>query len=279
MFITRLPVRKPQIRPQPNLVDISHLIGKMRELENAINSVSSFKEEIKKQHDTAISEMKREHAQEIARVKKLQTVNKGDPGKDAQPLDEKVIEERIFSRIPKPKDGQSPIIDEEKIAQKVIQKIPMPKDGKDGSVDVPKFVDMIIEAIQKGKKLKTEHIDGFENSLSVLRNYVARGSVRGGGDVVAAGSNITITKNANGNKVISSTGGSGFTALAATETPNGSITVFTFSTATAQPSYLVVDNVWLKATTKSGTVNWTWNNGTKQATLTIPPNDDIWGVV
>lgn len=74
----------------------------------------------------------------------------------------------------------------------------------------------------------------------------------------------------------SSTGG-GFTALSATETPNGVLKVFTFASATAQPSYLVVDNVWMKAVTKSGTVNWTWL-GT-QATLTIPPVDDIWGVV
>lgn len=71
----------------------------------------------------------------------------------------------------------------------------------------------------------------------------------------------------------------GFTTLAATETPDGSTTVFTFSTATAQPSYIVVDNVWMKATTKAGNTNWTWNSGAKTATLSIPPSDDIWAVV
>lgn len=71
----------------------------------------------------------------------------------------------------------------------------------------------------------------------------------------------------------------GLTQLASTETPNGVITVFTFSTATAKPSFLVVDNVFQKATSKAGTVNWTWSAGPKQATLTIAPVDDIYGIV
>lgn len=89
----------------------------------------------------------------------------------------------------------------------------------------------------------------------------------------------TVSIGANGVTNLDFPSGGGFTPLAATETPNGSLTVFTFSTATAQPTYLVVDNVWMKATTKAGTVNWTWASGPKQATLTIPPADDIWGVV
>lgn len=71
----------------------------------------------------------------------------------------------------------------------------------------------------------------------------------------------------------------GFTELDPTETPDGSTTVFTFSGASAKPSYVVADNVWLKATSKAGTVNWTWSSGTKQATLTIPPNDECFAVV
>jgi len=98
----------------------------------------------------------------------------------------------------------------------------------------------------------------------------------GGGDIIEAGSNITITR-VNGKRTISSTGGAGFSTLSATETPNEVITEFTFASALAQPSYIVVDNVWMKATTAAGTVNWTWS-GTV-ATLTIPAVDDIWAVV
>lgn len=67
----------------------------------------------------------------------------------------------------------------------------------------------------------------------------------------------------------------GLTEISATETPNGVITVFTFPSATAQPSFIISDNVMMKATTASGTVNWTWNSGTLQATLTIAPTNDI----
>lgn len=81
-----------------------------------------------------------------------------------------------------------------------------------------------------------------------------------------------------GRLLVSATGGGGFTVLQPTETPNGSRTVFTFSTATSQPTFIVSDNAMTQAVTKSGTVNWTWNSGTLQATMTIPPNDDIVGI-
>ena len=85
----------------------------------------------------------------------------------------------------------------------------------------------------------------------------------------------TITQARDGTTTIAFSG-AGFTTLTATETPNGVLTVFTFASATAKPSYIISDNVWLKPISKAGTVNWTWL-GT-EATLTIPPLDDCWGV-
>ena len=79
-----------------------------------------------------------------------------------------------------------------------------------------------------------------------------------------------------GRLLVSATGGGGgFTVLQPTETPDGSRKVFTFAAATGQPTFIVSDNATMQATTKSGTVNWTWNAGTLQATMTIPPQDDI----
>lgn len=72
--------------------------------------------------------------------------------------------------------------------------------------------------------------------------------------------------------------GGGFTKLTPTETPNGVITVFTFGAASSQPTFIISDNAIIQATSKSGTVNWTWNNGAKKATMTIPPQDDIVGI-
>ena len=71
------------------------------------------------------------------------------------------------------------------------------------------------------------------------------------------------------------TGGSGFTILTATETPNGNLTDFTFPTATAQPSFILADFAQKPAVNADGTVNWTWNNGTKVASLSVPPTNDI----
>ncbi len=73
--------------------------------------------------------------------------------------------------------------------------------------------------------------------------------------------------------------GGGFTTLAATETPNANLKIFTFSTATAQPSFIISDGIMMQATAADGTVNWTYVVGTKKATMTIPPTSDILGIV
>ncbi len=65
----------------------------------------------------------------------------------------------------------------------------------------------------------------------------------------------------------SGTSGGGFTLLPATGTIDGVNADFTF---TEQPTYIVQDGAWY-------TVNkgWTWSGFT--ATMTIPPNDNIYG--
>lgn len=195
------------------------------------------------------------------------------------------------------KDGKD--ADEEKIKEEVIQevlsKIPEPEPVEE---ETPESVRDMLETLEGEERLDISAIKGFDKTLEDIKNsktvrltggkmgvqlYV-NGVKKGLAQYIdiVQGSNVTISDNlVNGlhTLTISSTGGSGFTQLSATETPDGSITVFTFSTASAQPSFLVVDNVWMKATTATGGVNWTWNNGTKKATLTIPAVDDIWGVV
>ena len=113
------------------------------------------------------------------------------------------------------------------------------------------------------------------SDLPKLVDFLKKGGFRGGGDTVSAGTGVTITR-ANGLTTISATG---FTTLLPTETPDGNRTVFTFPSAAAKPSFIIIDGAWTQATAKSGTVNWTWNQGALQATLTIPPNDDVVGIV
>ncbi len=68
--------------------------------------------------------------------------------------------------------------------------------------------------------------------------------------------------------LVSSSGGAGFTELTATGTVNSVNKTFTF---TQKPTYIVSDGVWYKENK-----GWTWGGST--ATMTIPPNDDIYGV-
>lgn len=127
----------------------------------------------------------------------------------------------------------------------------------------------------RGLKKRLENID---TNIRAVANKRSGSTMRGGGDSILGGNGISVSRTG-GRKTITNTSTGGFTTLAATETPNGATVVFTFAAATAQPSFILSDNVWLKAVSAVGTINWTWNSGAKQATLAIPPLDDILGIV
>lgn len=77
--------------------------------------------------------------------------------------------------------------------------------GKDAVVDYDRIIKEVTRLTKK-QKLKTEDIDGFEQTLHARIRQLYPTYIHGGGDTVAAGNNITIT-NVDGKKVISSTGG------------------------------------------------------------------------
>ncbi len=296
------PYRGIKALPQPSAFDMALGYAQLTEMVKELNQLKQQHSEVIDSHNSKFEEALFSHIEKInALIDEINTALTtlkntdftGEPGpipvpgihypipKDGVSPDENEIIKRVLAQIRQPKDGETPIINEEKIAKLASKYIKIPE-VKSPKIDHNAIVEKVFEILDSGKKkLSTKHIgdmtEGLEQYLRPIRSLAA--GFRGGGDVVSAGSNITITTDVDGKKVIASTGGGGLTALSATETPNGVLTVFTFSTATAQPSYLVVDNVWMKATTAGGTVNWTWNNGTKKATLTIPATDDIWGVV
>lgn len=133
------------------------------------------------------------------------------------------------------------------------------KDGKDAEIDLSGY-EKRLSSIEKSSTLKPKG--------AIDQRWH-------GGGLSKVSTDSTLSGLGTPSSPLSVVGGGGFTTLLPTETPNGSLTVFTFSLATAQPSFIVSDNAMMQATTKSGTVNWTWNNGTKKATMTIPPSDDI----
>lgn len=213
--------------------------------------------------------------------------DKGEPGA----VDEGAIIQKVITKVPRIKGdkgepGKS--INEEQIIKRIVKKIPKPEKGepgKDAVVDHEKLAQHVAERIMINGELRPEHITGLqellENWSKKVRAGAKPGLMRGGGDIVLAGTGITITRDTTGRSTIAATSGGGFTALNATEIPDGTIQTFTFAGATAQPTYIVADNVWLKAVSKAGRTNWTWNAGLKEATFfgNYAPTDDIFGVV
>lgn len=162
--------------------------------------------------------------------------------------------------------------DREYIIQEILQRIPKDEFDKES------FAQEILKRIPAPTKVGLNDVEGLPKTLTDLNELLKRGGYRGGGGRVLAGANITVVQNGDGSFTVTALPG-GIQQLAATELPNGIRTVFTFSTATAKPSFVISDNVWMRSTTAAGNTNWTWNAGLKQATLVIPPQDDIFATV
>lgn len=119
----------------------------------------------------------------------------------------------------------------------------------------------------------------YGSTLNVLGNGTAVGFTGAINFKNGTGTTVTTSLNRQGYVDVEIDLTGGFSTLSSTETPNDIIQVFTFAAATAKPSFIVSDGAMMRATAKDGTVNWTWSNPLKQATMTIPPSDDIVAIV
>lgn len=75
---------------------------------------------------------------------------------------------------------------------------------------------------------------------------------------------------ATGAILVSSAGG-GITLMTATGTVNGLNAAFTF---VSEPTVIVSDNATYRVNN-----GWTWNAGLLQATMSVPPSSDIFGMM
>lgn len=211
----------------------------------------------------------------IAQVYVMQKGEKGDTPiagvhypipKDGVSVDHEKVVQDVLAKIPQPKDGKDAVIDDKLIAR--IAKLTKGKDGKAPTLDE------VVKHIKEN--LTVEHIPGLKREIDLVHNQLAGKIygkdtlIRGGGDTVEAGTNITITK-VNGKSRISSSGGGGI--LTPTGAVDGSNTVFVFAST---PSIITVDNGRaMQKVSSDGTVNWT---GTTTVTLTVAPTFDIFGM-
>lgn len=223
--------------------DFDMLLGisdKMNKLDEAIASAHETRKTLEQDNQRREQEhqkIKREHQDHVATlVEAVKVVNHvhenmmvGPKGEDAPVVDEKALEERIKSTIRQPKDGETPVIDEEKIAQKASKLVKVPE-VKVPQINHQEIVDKIFEMLDSGKKkFSIKHIgdftEGLEQTIRPIRSLAA--GFRGGGDVVTGGTNIVITTDVNGKKVISSTAGGG--TFVYNEVVAGSNTTFTLA--------------------------------------------------
>lgn len=147
--------------------------------------------------------------------------DKGEKGEDGQSVDPKQIIKEILKIIRLPKDGNDGApgkdADEEKIVNKLLKKIPKPKDGE--SVDFDEVVETVLSMVKipKPKISLNDVLSLFKNQegildFSLLKNvpklqniYVHEEGGHAGAmeTPIKAGENITISKDASGNWVIS----------------------------------------------------------------------------
>lgn len=259
-------------------------------------SVKKVKQEILDTVDEKLGEVEQIISQAISQINKKQeeiismvSSRSGLNGRNGRDANEEKVIEAVVERLNR--QDMNVVVDKvlnrlpskDEIADQVLErvKIPTPKSNlkviqQKVEVDPLSVIDKILalppEKLSK-LKLKSSNIDGLDQTISSFRNQIStRGYLHGGGDTVAAGTNITITT-VNGTKVISSTGGGGLSLLTATGAVDGSNRTFIFTTA---PSIIVVNqNRMMQKVSSNGNVNWT---GTTTVVLQVAPTTDIYGL-
>lgn len=197
-------------------------------------------------------------------------------GLNAKELDPQVIIEGVLALMPPPKEVKAPVVDHKKIATMAAKMIvvPTPKDPVVPSIE--EITQNVVEWFKKN--LTVDHIPGLKNEIASYRNQLA-GKVygkdtwaRGGGDTVIAGSNITVTTNTNGQKVIASSA-SGLTIVAVSGTIDDSNTAFTSAT---QPTLLNINGSFYAKT--GGNITWSYSGGNITLSSPVGTGGSIFGV-
>lgn len=168
---------------------------------DGIQEVARFYNEIRRMYSEIIG-IKNQLTEAISKVAQGPEGKPGLPGRAGRDADEQKIIQAVLTRIKLPRDGRD--ADPARVADLVIKMIGVPRDGKSVSIED------VLEELKK-KKIKTEHVDGLEQTISAVRNASMR---LGGG------------------------GGSQIKTL--TGTVDGSNTSFT---SDGKPAYIIIDGV------------------------------------
>lgn len=232
------PIRSPFFsKTQPSAADV---VRDTLEIQRLVQDLTQFKDDVVSQVDAAIK-----HALEIKEgpqgPRGLQGL-KGEKGDKGDKGDKGEQGEAIVGPqgVQGPQGEQGGVIDPMEIAQLVIKLLPKQETETEDAHEV-KFGSLFDKTVKK-KKLKIDHIDGLQQTLSAFSNQLSRGYLHGAGvPSLSAGTNITLTPKGDGGYTVSASGGGGgVTFETPTGTVDGSNTAFTVLNT---PAYIIVDGV------------------------------------
>lgn len=206
--------KKPQVTEKAAApVNFAELVEMFNKLPQALADIEKIK-----------NELLAAHAETLTKAQGVQisfeAVKRGAPGVPGKTpdIDYQRIVDEVKKYIPTPKDGETPVVDHKKIARMAAKlvEVPLAKDGKDA--DEEGMLGRLVDRLEDGSvviPLKT--VDGLDRKFAEVNSripmqveqYGKNTWKRGGGDTVAAGSNVTITTNGSGQKVINASGGGG----------------------------------------------------------------------
>lgn len=207
---------------------VSNLLYELRALRDDIVAVTN----------NELDKIDQKIAEVDSKIEYALKLEKGEKGEDA---DELKIAQWVLSHIPTPKDGEDgKDADEAAIVAKISKMIPRSDDiAKEVLRRIPEnkaSLKVIQEKIEIDPEVLMGHLEKLSpkikdklgiNELDKLTKILDRRYIHGGGDTVSAGNNITITRNANGDKVINASASGAFSTVAVTPTPDDTTLIYT----------------------------------------------------
>lgn len=197
---------KPQNSTPLSVEDLFKLIN---QIGLSVTEVRQLHDSLSKKHEDINKNLSNIKQGPVGRVGPPGPPGVGRPGKDAQ------------------------FLDEQKLINSVFKKIRVPKDGEDGVDGIHADPGTVVELIKKRGLLSAEHITiggtSLDAHLRTMDENARRAGVRGGGDTVAAGTGIILTRNNNGTVTISSASAPGTPVYDENVALEGSGTTYTLA--------------------------------------------------
>lgn len=206
------PSASAQTQTPLNPFDLAAIINMVNKFEDRVNEVLAHVgsvEDLKKMHDEV-----KQHVADIE--KSLGNIKQGAPGTPARQVDLQEVARLASQLVPTPKNGNTPIVDHKKIARMAAKFIEVPKVEHGKDADPATVAQLLAEKFENGEiKVSHKNIEGLDDKFAEVRSKVATEVEqygkntwkRGGGDIVVAGTGVTITTNGSGQKIINVSGG------------------------------------------------------------------------